>query len=690
MIMLKKQFETMVHQDIVLQIEKLREALRNYDYHYYVLDEPLVPDSEYDRQFRALRELETQYPELITSDSPTQRLSHNVSSQFQEVQHRTPMLSLNNVFSDAELQAFVERIADKLERDENTLVFSAETKLDGLAVSLTYEHGLLTQAATRGDGEKGEDITANMKTVQAVPLRLRGEILPTRLEVRAEVFMPLSGFEKLNKEKAEKGEKVFANPRNAAAGSLRQLNPAITAERPLSLFIYGIAEAVDMPGLADSHYAQLQYLKTLGLPVSPLTQKVEGLAGCLKYYSEIAAIRDALEYEIDGVVYKLDSSMLQKEMGYVARAPRFACAHKYPAREEMTRLLAVDFQVGRTGALTPVARLEPVRVSGVTVSNATLHNMDEIARKDIRIGDTVVVRRAGDVIPEVVSAILEKRPQDAMVIQAPKQCPVCHSEVFQEPDEAIIRCAGGLFCKAQLKRAIWHFASRKAMNIEGLGESLAEILVDQGLVENLADIYHIRESDFLSLPNMGKKSAENILDALEKSKSTTLKRFIFALGIREVGEVSAGILAKAYADMTALANATSEELMALKDIGPVVADHIRHFFGEPHNLTVIKRLLDAGIHWPLSAAQQQSISQDNPFYRKTLVLTGTLAAMGRDDAREHIERFGGKVSGSVSKKTDWVVVGQDAGSKLAKAEQLGVPILFEADFLDMLRIAQEG
>lgn len=680
----------MTYQDIVSQTEKLRETLRNYDYHYYVLDEPLVPDSEYDRLFRVLRDLETAHPELIAPDSPTQRLSHNLASQFQEVRHRTPMLSLNNVFSEIELQAFVQRIADKLERQENILVFSAETKLDGLAVSLIYENGVLMQAATRGDGEKGEDITANIKTIQAVPLRLRGETLPALLEVRAEVFMPLAGFEVLNKDKIEKREKTFANPRNAAAGSLRQLNPAITAERPLSLFVYGVAEISDPRILPDSHYAQLQYLKTLGLPVSPLTRKVNGVEGCLKYYAEIAQMRDALEYEIDGVVYKLDSTALQKEMGYLARAPRFACAHKYPAREEMTTLLAVDFQVGRTGALTPVARLLPIRVSGVTVSNATLHNMDEIARKDIRIGDTVIVRRAGDVIPEVVSSVLEKRPVDAKIIQAPTECPVCHSEVFQEPDEAIIRCAGGLFCKAQLKRAIWHFASRKALNIDGLGESLAEALVDQGLVENLADIYRITESDLLSLPNMGKKSAQNILDALEKSKNTTLKRFIFALGIREVGEVSAGILAKAYRDMAALANASTDELMALKDIGPVVAAHIRHFLGEPHNISVIAGLLEAGIHWPHSAIEKQLLNKGNPFYNKTLVLTGTLSAMGRDDAREYIERLGGKVSSSVSKKTDWVVVGQDAGTKLAKAEQLGVAILFEAEFLEMLHAAEEN
>lgn len=690
MIMLKKIFETMTYQDTVSQIEKLRDTLRNYDYHYYVLDAPLVPDSEYDRLFRELSHLETAHPELLSPDSPTQRLSHNVSSQFQEVLHRIPMLSLNNVFRDAELEAFIARIADKLERQENTLVFSAETKLDGLAVSLVYEQGILVQAATRGDGEKGEDITANIKTIPAVPLRLLGNHLPAWLEVRAEVFMPLAGFEALNQEKAAKGEKTFANPRNAAAGSLRQLNPAVTAARPLSLFVYGIADVSSISDIADSHYEQLQYLKNLGLPVSPLTRKVQGLQGCLAFYHDIAAMRDSLEYEIDGVVYKLDSTALQKEMGYVARAPRFACAHKYPAREEMTRLLAVDFQVGRTGALTPVARLAPVRVSGVTVSNATLHNMDEIARKDIRIGDMVIVRRAGDVIPEVVSAVIEKRPTDAQIIRAPAECPVCHSEVFQEPDEAVIRCAGGLFCKAQLKRAIWHFASRKAMNIEGLGESLTELLVDKGLVENLADIYQIQEEDLLSLPNMGQKSAQNILTALEKSKATTLKRFIYALGIREVGEVSAGILAKAYPDMEALSAAGVDELMRLKDIGPVVADHIRHFLGEAHNLTVINRLLASGIHWPHTVTERQPTSVNNPFYEKTLVLTGTLATMGRDDAREQIERFGGKVSGSVSKKTDWVLVGQDAGSKLAKAEQLGVSILREDEFLEMLRLAQEG
>ncbi len=669
-------------QQVLNQIHTLRERIRLYDKHYYVLDEPLVPDAEYDRVFRALQDLEAQYPEYITSDSPTQRVGAVVASALKPVAHRLPMLSLGNVFSCEELQAFVKRVTEKLGIDEHDLLFACEPKLDGLAVNLTYEQGLLVHAATRGDGFVGEDVTNNIKTIASIPLKLTTDTPPGVLEVRGEVYMPKAGFEAFNLNARQMDEKTFANPRNAAAGSLRQLNPAITAKRPLAIYCYGIgaSEGIDLP---DSHIQQLELLRDYGFRVSRESHLVRGLDGCMSYYNNMEKKRSSLAFEIDGVVYKVDSYQLQQQLGFVARAPRFACAHKFPAIEQMTSLIDVDFQVGRTGALTPVARLQPVHVGGVTVSNATLHNMNEIERKDIRIGDVVIVRRAGDVIPEVASVVKDLRPAHTRFIKLPKHCPVCHADVVHEPGEAVARCTGGLFCKAQLKRMVWHFASRKAMAIDGLGPALIDLMVDVGILNDVADLYRLNEQVLAGLPRMGKKSADNLLHALEQSKTTTFHRFIYALGIREIGESSARVLANHYCDMSALKLASMDELMALKDIGPVGAEYIVHFFSQPHNLAIVDQLLNAGIHWPLS--MQTTHETSHLFYNKSVVLTGTLSTMGREDAKALLLSKGARVTGSVSAKTDYVVAGSDAGSKLTKATELGVRVLTEDEFIQLLK-----
>ncbi|KTD48300.1 NAD-dependent DNA ligase LigA [Legionella quateirensis] len=671
----------MSNDEIKEQIKTLRDLIQTYDHHYYVLDEPLVPDVEYDRNFRTLQQLEAEYPQFLTPDSPTQRVSGTPADAFMPVSHKQPMLSLSNVFTDEELQAFIKRATDKLDEPDQQLIFTCEPKLDGLAVNMTYEHGVLTHAATRGDGATGENITANIKTISSVPLKLRTANPPRLIEIRGEVYIPKAGFEAYNKKARETGEKTFVNPRNAAAGSLRQLNPAVTASRPLAIYCYGIG-ACEGYKLPDSHWEQLQLLKAFGFRVSAESKKEIGMDGCLEYYHRMLEKRQQLPFEIDGVVYKIDSIPLQQQLGFVSRAPRFACAHKFPASEEMTQLLAVDFQVGRTGALTPVARLVPVSVGGVTVSNATLHNMDEIARKDIRIGDTVIVRRAGDVIPEVVSVVLAKRPALTEAIVLPAHCPVCGSDVVREEGEAIARCIGGLFCKAQLKRMMWHFASRKAMYIEGLGSVLIEQLVDEGLVRHLADLYELDLPTLANLPRMGEKSAQNLLLALEQSKNTTFNRFLYALGIREIGESSARVLAEHYSDISMIQSASVDELMSLHDIGPVGASYIVHFFAQPHNLEVINRLLELGVHWPKTEKKQ--INQDNPFFGKTVVLTGTLESMGREEAKAQLLTMGAKVSGSVSAKTDYVIAGSEAGSKLIKANELGVRVLDEEEFKEML------
>ncbi|CDZ78895.1 DNA ligase [Legionella massiliensis] len=667
--------------EISKKINALRERIRLYDQHYYVLDEPLVPDIEYDRCFRELQALEEKHPELISPDSPTQRVGAGLASALEPIEHKMPMLSLGNVFSDEELQAFIKRVADKLDVDKECLDFVCEPKLDGLAVNLCYEKGLLSHAATRGDGAVGENITNNIKTIAAVPLRLLVDNPPDFIEIRGEVYMPKAGFEAYNDKARAKGEKTFANPRNAAAGSLRQLNPSITAARPLAIYCYGIGACEGMQ-LPDSHAKQLELLRQFGFRVSTEIKEAQGFNGCLAYYHDILSRRSALPYEIDGVVYKVNSIAQQQLLGFVARAPRFACAHKFPASEEMTVLQAVDFQVGRTGALTPVARLKPVSVAGVTVSNATLHNMDEISRKDIRIGDTVIIRRAGDVIPEVVSVVLEQRPAATEMIHMPEHCPVCGADVIREEGEAVARCTGGLFCSAQLKRMMWHFASRRAMDIDGLGGVIVELLVDLSLVRDVSDLYRLDLETLAALPRFGRKSAENLLAALEKSKKTTFARFLYALGIREVGEVSARVLAAEFSDIAALRATSAEQLMTLKDIGPVVAYHIVHFFAQAHNLEVINKLLDLGIHWPKEAAK--ALDESHPFHNKTIVLTGTLASMGRDDAKARLLAVGAKVTGSVSAKTDYVIAGTEAGSKLDKATDLGVKVLNEDEFLALL------
>lgn len=671
----------MNNKDVLAEIESLRQQIRNYDYHYYVLDDLLIPDAEYDRLFKRLRELENNHPEFISSDSPTQRVGGQAASAFEPVAHRQPMLSLNNVFSDEELQAFIKRVADGAECDEHGLVFTCEPKLDGLAVNLTYEHGVLVHAATRGDGATGENISANIKTIASVPLKLLGDDVPALMEVRGEVYMPKAGFESFNERARQAGEKTFANPRNAAAGSLRQLNPQITAQRPLAIYCYGIGAYEGRP-LPDSHFEQLQVLQGLGFRVSGESRLARGLDGCLDYYRDMLARRDRLPYEIDGVVYKIDSLRLQDRLGFVARAPRFACAHKFPASEEITEIVAVDFQVGRTGAITPVARLKPVSVAGVTVSNATLHNMDEIARKGIMIGDTVIIRRAGDVIPEVVSVVAERRPSDATAIVMPAHCPVCGADVVREEDEAVARCSGGLFCHAQLKRMIWHFASRKAMAIDGLGQGLIDQLVDSRLVADVSDLYHLNHQDLADLPRMGPRSADNVLQALEHSKHTTFKRFLYALGIREIGEVSASVLAREFQDIATLKAASIEQLMALKDIGPVGACNVQHFFSQAHNVAVIDKLLQYGVYWPVE--QRKVADADHPLFGKIMVLTGTLNTMSREQAKVRLEACGAKVTGSVSAKTDYVIAGSDAGSKLDKAGQLGVSVLSETDLLTLL------
>ncbi len=660
------------------RVAELRDQINYHNYLYYVLDAPEIPDAEYDRMLRELQELEKRYPELVTPDSPTQRVGAPPVEAFGEVRHEVPMLSLNNAFSDQEVYDFDRRVRERL--GVETVEYHAEPKLDGLAISLMYEEGLLVRGATRGDGFRGEDVTANVRTIGAIPLRLRGSGYPRQLEVRGEVFMTKEGFEQLNAAQERAGLKPFANPRNAAAGSLRQLDPNVTAQRPLTMYCYGVG-LVRGGSLPNRHSAIMERLRDWGLRVSPKSEVVVGAEGCLAYYRKMAAERDDLPYEIDGVVYKVDRIDWQERLGELSRAPRWALAHKFPAKEEMTRLLDVEWQVGRTGALTPVARLEPVSVGGVTVSNATLHNQDEIERKDIRIGDTVIVRRAGDVIPEVVAVVKSHRPPNARKPRLPKHCPVCGSDVILLPGEKIARCSGGLYCPAQRREAIKHFASRRAMDIEGLGDKLVEQLDEKGLIRDVADLYYLRQEDLENLERMGKKSAQNLLRAIEKSKSTTLARFIYALGIRHVGEATAKELANHFGSLERIMKASREELEAVPDIGPVVAESIYRFFREKHNREVIDKLLKAGIHWPAPRKREEG---SLPLAGKTFVLTGTLSSMTREEAKEKLEALGAKVSGSVSKKTSYVVVGADPGSKYEKALQLGIPVLDEPAFLELI------
>ncbi len=664
------------------QIEKLREQLRYHSYQYYVLDDPDVPDAEYDRLYKQLVALEEKHPELITSDSPTQRVGSKPLSAFDQIQHQMPMLSLDNVFSEEDLLSFYKRLQDRLD-NEDEIELTAEPKLDGLAISLRYERGRLIYAATRGDGTTGENVTQNVRTMQSVPLRLLGKNYPEVLEVRGEVFMPKAGFDKLNRMAKQNGEKEFANPRNAAAGSLRQLDPKVTAKRPLSLYCYSTG-VVEGGKLADTHYEILQQLKGFGLPVCNEIKIIHGIRDCLFYYEDILKRRDNLAYDIDGIVYKVNLITLQNRFGFVARAPRWAIAHKFPAQEEISKIIDVDFQVGRTGAITPVARLEPVFVGGVTVSNATLHNMDEIRRKDIRVGDQVIVRRAGDVIPEVVRVVPGSRKKQLAEIQMLTNCPVCHSAVEQIEGEVVARCSGGLFCRAQRAQAIKHFSSRKAMDIDGLGDKLVEQLVEQGLINTAADLYQLNVETLTSLERMGEKSATNLLEALENSKHPVLSRFIYALGIREVGETTARNLAKEFKTLAAVQHASYDELIEVQDIGPIVARHIVNFFQQEHNLKVINQLLATGIKIQNVEQLASGNQQAGEFTGKTLVLTGTLPTLSRDEAKEKLLAVGAKVAGSVSAKTDYLVAGDNAGSKLTKAEKLGVPVIDEATMLDIL------
>lgn len=659
------------------QIDKLRQDLRRYEYEYHVLDNPTIPDAEYDRLFHQLKALESAHPELITADSPTQRVGAKPLSGFAQIRHEIPMLSLDNAFSDEEFYAFVKRIEDRLIRLPEPLTFCCEPKLDGLAVSILYVNGVLTQAATRGDGTTGEDITANIRTIRNIPLQLLMDNPPARLEVRGEVFMPHEGFERLNQQALEKGEKTFANPRNAAAGSLRQLDPKITSKRPLVLNAYGIgiAEGVDLP---NTHYDRLQWLKSIGIPVNPEIRLCNGTDEVLDFYRDIQNKRSSLGYDIDGTVLKINDIALQEKLGFISKAPRWAIAYKFPAQEELTRLNDVEFQVGRTGAITPVAKLEPVFVAGVTVSNATLHNGDEIERLDIAIGDTVVIRRAGDVIPQIIGVLHDRRPADARPIIFPETCPVCDSAIVRIEGEAVARCTGGLFCAAQRKEALKHFVSRKAMDIDGVGGKLIEQLVDRELIHTPADLFKLDLTTLTRLERMGAKSAENALASLEKAKNTTLARFIFALGIREVGEATALNLANHFKTLEALQNADLEALQQVPDVGEVVANRILAFWQEPHNVAVVNDLIQQGVHWDDVEVKEVG---ENLFKGKTVVLTGTLTQMGRNEAKALLQDMGAKVSGSVSAKTDFVIAGDAAGSKLTKAQELGVAVLTEEEFL---------
>ena len=664
------------------RVSKLRALLHRHNHAYYVLDAPEVSDAEYDSLFRELEALEKANPQLLTPDSPTQRVGAEPLSAFESVSHPVPMLSLSNAFSEDELMDFDRRIHDRLELANDTAVdYVAEPKLDGLAVSLIYENGVFVRGATRGDGTTGENITPNLRTIGSLPLKLQSDNPPTLLEVRGEVFMHKDGFRRLNENAEKQGEKIFANPRNAAAGSLRLLDSRITASRPLSLYVYALGklEGADLPA---THYETLAWLRSLGFPVNSETGQCDSIEACHHWYDAMATKRDGLAYEIDGVVFKVDNLKQQAELGFVSRAPRWAIARKFPAEEVQTLLEDVEFQVGRTGAITPVARLKPVHVGGVVVSNATLHNMDEVRRKDIRIGDSVIVRRAGDVIPEVVRSIIELRPQNAAAITIPKACPVCGSRVDQQEDEAVARCSGGLFCQAQRKEGIKHFASRKAMDIEGLGDKLVEQLLDASLIEHIDGLFRLEKDSLVALERMGEKSAQNLLDAIERSKSTTLNRFIYALGIREVGEATALSLSQSFSSLDDVMKADAETLQSIDDVGPVVAGHIVAFFEEPHNREIIRALVDTGIHWPATETAD-SVSNDS-LAGNTFVLTGTFSDMTRDQAKAALQAKGAKVTGSVSKKTTAVIAGEAPGSKVEKAEKLGVDVLDETALKDLI------
>ena len=660
------------------QVARLREALNHHNYLYHTLDEPEISDAEYDRLFRELKTLEAEYPELVTDDSPTQRVGAAPLDAFSQVVHEMPMLSLDNAFGEDDMRDFDRRIRTRLGRDDE-VEYACEPKIDGVAVSLLYENGRLVRGATRGDGTTGEDITQNVRTIESIPLTLRGDDYPARLEVRGEIYFTLSGFNRMNEEAEAAGLKVFANPRNAAAGTLRQLDSKLTAQRPLTMFAYsvGVVEGAELPA---THAGILNRLRGWGIRTNPLMQTVVGVDACIDYYAGLQAQRSTLDYEIDGVVFKVNAMADQAALGMLTRTPRWAVAHKFPAVEGITVLEDVEFQVGRTGAVTPVARLKPVKVGGVTISNATLHNMDEVARLDLRIGDTVVIQRAGDVIPKVVAAQVEHRPDDARLIELPAACPACGSEVLQAEGEVVARCTGGLECSAQRKESIRHFASRLAMDIEGLGDKLVNQLVEEGLIHSPADLYSLTEQQLVELERMAPKSANNLLAALEKSKATTLPRFIYGLGIQEVGESTARNLAQHFRSLDDLRAADEDTLQAVPDVGPIVAEKIARFFSQPVNNRVIDELLAHGVHWEMEEAAANPDALDG----ETWVLTGTLSSLTRNEAKARLQALGAKVAGSVSAKTSYVVAGDAAGSKLTKAQELGVAVLSEEELLELL------
>ena len=662
------------------RVNELKEQLNYHAHRYYVLDDPEIPDVEYDRLFHELKKIEVDNPALATHDSPTQRVGGAPLSEFSSVKHEMPMLSLDNAFSEEDLAAFDNRLKDRIGQSDD-IEYACEPKYDGIAISLMYENGVLVRGATRGDGATGEDITQNIKTIGSIPLTLFGEEYPARIEVRGEIYIPHDGFEKLNQIAVENNEKTFANPRNAAAGSLRQLDSKITAQRPLKMCAYsvGIVEGE----VADKHFDILTQLKDWGFYVSEQRQVAKGLQGILDYYEKLARMRNSLPFDIDGIVYKVNEINLQETLGFVSRAPRWAIARKFPAQEEITVLKDVEFQVGRTGAITPVARLEPVFVGGVTVSNATLHNRDEVDRLALKIGDTVVVRRAGDVIPQVTGVVLSKRPTDSRAVKFPTLCPVCQSPVIEEEDEAVVRCSGDwTYCAAQKKGAIRHLASRDALDIEGLGDKLVDQFVEKQMVDTIADVFNLQVAEIAALERMGDKSASNLIQALDKSKSTTFDRFIYSLGIREVGQTTAKNLARELKTLDVLRRSSVEELEQIQDIGPIVAKHIVNFFNNRTNCDVVDQLVNSGIHWPVVP---ETASDSLPLTGKNYVLTGTLEAMSRNEAKQKLEALGAKVAGSVSKNTDMVIAGPGAGSKRTKAESLGISIIDEQQFIDLLR-----
>ena len=669
-------------EQVRVEYEQLKDELNQHNHRYYVLDEPTVPDSEYDRSMRRLQEIEQQYPELLSDDSPSQRVGGAALPSFSQVSHAVPMLSLDNAFNEEELEAFDRRVSDRLNyKDDQQIDYVCEPKLDGVAVSLLYREGLLVRGATRGDGKVGEDITANVRTINSIPLKLNGAGIPELLEVRGEIYLPRGGFDKINAAAIAKGDKAFVNPRNAAAGSLRQLDSKITASRPLEMCAYSVGQfqGGETP---DSHLNMLKALGRWGFKINTYVESVQDIAACEAYYERMQARRDQLPYDIDGIVYKVNDLALQQRLGFVAKAPRWAIARKFPAQEEMTQLLDVEFQVGRTGALTPVARLAPVFVGGVTVSNATLHNADEIARLGLCIGDTVIIRRAGDVIPKVAAVVLDRRPADARAIVFPETCPVCQSSVRRVEGEAVARCSGGLFCGAQSKEAIKHFASRKAMDIDGLGDKLVELLVARGLIYSPADLYELSAAKIADLERMGEKSAQNLIDSIAVSRQTTLGKFLFALGIREVGEATGQTLARNFGSLEAIIEADQDALLEVDDIGPVVAYYIRDFFRNPDNLSIINALRESGVSWDdIDVSAQDS----QPLKGQTWVLTGGMEIMSRAEAKDRLQELGAKVAGSVSAKTSQVVAGPGAGSKLTKAQSLDIPVFDEEQFLAFLK-----